>query len=192
MNLLLVIIMIGTFVARYFFTNNAFQHLLNIFTLLLPKDSKFLPTKYLFNKCLPKSQIKKNLFCPSSTGKLIEKDSSFIFPYDKKEHYHKTELVKKGCFYLFMSIANQLKVILECFVVGKYKKRIEGRNSLGNLIFEVCVGHNYSVFSNRRKGEYAISLLGSTDGVVTFKNTAISLWLVQFIVLELPPSDRKK
>jgi hypothetical protein len=133
-----------------------------------------------------------NLFCPSSNGKLIEKDNTFICPCDKKEHHHKTELVKKGCVYLFMSIANQLKVILECFIVGKYKKRIEGRNSWGNVISEVCVGHFYSVFSNRRKGEGSISLLGTTDGVVTFENTATSIWPVQFIVLELPPSERKK
>jgi hypothetical protein len=132
-----------------------------------------------------------NFFCPSCNGKLIEKDNTFICPCDKIEH-RKPELVKKGCFYLFMSIAEQLKVILECFDVGKYTKRIEGRSSLGNVISDICDGQMYSEFSNRRKGEYAISLLGSTDGVVTFETTSTSLWPVQFIVLELPPYERKK
>ena len=91
-----------------------------------------------------------------------------------------------------MSIAEQLKVILECFDVGKYTKRIEGRSSLGNVISDICDGQMYSEFSNRRKGEYAISLLGSTDGVVTFETTSTSLWPVQFIVLERPPYERKK
>ena len=63
---------------------------------------------------------------------------------------------------------------------------------MGNVISDICDGQMYSEFSNRRKGEYAISILGSTDGVVTFETTSTSLWPVQFIILELPPYERKK
>jgi hypothetical protein len=50
----------------------------------------------------------------------------------------------------------------------------------------------YAQFSEIRKRQYGISLLGSTNGVVSFKTTNTALWPVQFIILELPPSERNK
>jgi hypothetical protein len=103
--------MLATFVARYSLTNDGLQNLLNILGLLLPKDSQLPPTTFLFKKCLPKSNIETKYFCPSCHEPIMEENQVIKCPCSGVEEQTKSDLFLNGCFYLYMSVADQLKFI---------------------------------------------------------------------------------
>jgi hypothetical protein len=49
---------------------------------------------------------------------------------------------------------------LESFGLGNHIKCIEGKKKNGNVISDVYDGLMYAQYSERRKGQYGISLLG--------------------------------
>jgi hypothetical protein len=93
--------MLAIFDARYSLKNDGLKNLLNILGLLLPKDSQLPPTKFLFKKCLPKSNIKTKYFCPSCHEPIMEDNKVFKCPYSGVEEHTKSDLVLNGCFYLY-------------------------------------------------------------------------------------------
>ncbi len=147
-----------------------------------------LQPTYLKNVC-QNPILKPSTFAHLVMNQLWEKIKC---PCSGVKEHTKYDLVLSGCFYLYMSVADQLKCILEYFGLRNHIKSIEGKNNHGNVISDIYDSLMYAQFSERRNKQYGISLLGSTDGVVSFKTTNTALWPVQFTILELPPSERKK
>ncbi|EFX64396.1 hypothetical protein DAPPUDRAFT_334244 [Daphnia pulex] len=97
--------------------------------LLLPKDSQLPPTTFLFKKCFPKSNIETKYFCPSCHEPIMEENQVINCPCSGVEEQTKSDLGLNGCFYQYMSVADQLKFILESFGLGNHIKCIEGNNN---------------------------------------------------------------
>jgi hypothetical protein len=90
----------------------------------------------------------------------MEENQVIKCPCSGVEEQTKSDLFLNGCFYLYMSVAEQLKCILESFGLGNHIKCIEGKKKNGNVISDVYDGLMYAQYSERRKGQYGISLLG--------------------------------
>lgn len=100
--------------------------------------------------------LKPSLFCTSFHEPIMEENEIFVWPYSGVKEHTKSELVLNGCFYLFMSMADQLKCILECFGLGKHIKCIWGKNNHGNVVSDVSYDGliMYAQYIERRKGQY--------------------------------------
>ncbi len=72
-------VMISSFVTRYGLTNEAFQLLLGIFLLFLPRNSKLPKTLYYFDKIFPVEKVQCKFYCPKCQVSFPRSESGFSF-----------------------------------------------------------------------------------------------------------------
>lgn len=174
-----------SFIIRHSLTNTCVEDLLELIDLICPNT---LPkTRYLLYKNikLGSEHCKAHLFC--------EHCLTYICVYSGiREHKQcpgcdaqmdTDQIFKKGCFFLYISIEHQLKVLLPKFEGQLVKKSVQLQNP--NLV---------SPLNGRAMREYMegglitdddITLLWNCDGAPVFKSSSRSIWPIQLTVNEI-------
>lgn len=102
--LIMIIVLIWTFVAKYSLTKQAHQDLLDIINLILPESSILPKTIYLFKKLLPLTPFIIKYFCPQCMELFPETNGEFECACSQSISYSTKQLVEKGCYFLHVPI----------------------------------------------------------------------------------------
>ena len=115
----LAVLMIMSFVLIHGLTSHALSDLLNLLTLLLPRDSIIPQTIYHFKRFLNyNNDIAYHLLCPHCSYLLGTGDNVKCLICNMT--FNKKELMDKGSFFIYMSIKCQLERILRQDVITEH------------------------------------------------------------------------
>lgn len=165
-------------------TSDAVQSLLDLLTLLLPTEANFPKTVHLLEKHFPLSKADSKFYCQSCLCEMVEidNDSTGMLCHCNKQRRTKKELKDTGCHYLTLSIAKQLRHLLQDCKLGslldyRFTRREElADQSNDGLISDIYDGRLYQEFKNGKlmKNRFAVSLTNSIDGVPGFNSSSTS------------------
>lgn len=190
MSILQVCLIIAAYATSVSLTNEGLQNLLSLLVVLLPEDSLLPKTVYLFKKLLPPFDGKTVFFCPKCKNTLEDNNLAELVCACTNTPFSKKDLVKNGNCYIYLSIEQQLRRLLEEHSLGQLlKDKVFDRDFLSDIMD----GTHYKKFGNGKlASKYALSLIMNTDGAPVFKSSKTSMWPVQLFINELPACMRKK
>ncbi|XP_041461161.1 uncharacterized protein LOC121412416 [Lytechinus variegatus] len=176
---------------KHHLTGEALQDLIHLINLHCPQS---LPqSKYLFNKVLNnyKDTCEFHFYCDcfNYLGKIGQLPERCDYCGEHVDHEIK---IKEGKFFLTMSLAQQLKYLLESTAVGTtvLNRVIE----TGDSISDITDGELYQelVTSGLLSNPNNLSLTWNTDGVPVFKSSRSSMWRILCLINELPQKMRSE
>lgn len=120
----LAMVKISTFVACHGVTKGGFQSLLDLISLLSPKNSKIQKFINFFNKLLPVNNVTIRYYCTDCKLSLLYAKDNFTCSCkpDTENPYTQKELSAKNCYFFVMSVKDQLKNLLQDNKLGALLK----------------------------------------------------------------------
>ena len=183
-------LLLAAFTMRHKLSSEALGDFIVLLNFLLPSDSKFPKSLYLFKKFFHdwKASIVFHHYC------------SYCLVYLDEDHgkcpnlFCNKDLTIDGAkaFFIEVPIPDQLKTLLAR--PGFYGhlshrfKREKAPGAINDVYDGVLYKRNYNILSNQDN----ISLTMNTDGVPVFKSSKVSIWPLYFIINELPYKERIK
>lgn len=183
------------FSVKFNLSKTCLDGLLKLLKTLLPPCN--LPeTKYLFYKNTKtiNNLIELHLYCPHCDSYICKlcHDNELNTCLTCSEDFNADELVKKGNFYMYMPLSNQLKVKFENEDLNNkiriFKSKFEDNSDSyrdivdGDLYRSVVDLHNTD----------NLSIQFNVDGIPLYRKSKYDIWPIQVIINELEPSERKK
>lgn len=168
----------------------ALQDLLSVFKFFFP--SMLPATKYLFQKAFTNSEngiSEIHHYC-SNCFEYI--DNPGILHCGNCSHSFNAEHnLKKGCFFLYMPLVEQLSDLLSMSDVSKHLKGKKTRKD--GSISDIMDGALYQqLLSEGKLDKDTLSVIWNCDGVPVFRSSKYSIWPLQTQLIELPPKLRKR
>lgn len=174
-------------------TSSAISNLLKLLALILPVGNLLPDTKFLFDKYFSniREGTKFHLFCPDCQKWLGLEDAVWCDVCNA--NYTKDDLVKKGSFFVYIPLQNQLIELLQRPDIGtKIDHRFTRIKRNENNYEDIYDGQMYKQICNGKllNDQDALSISFNCDGVPVFQSSNFSIWPLQAILNELPTKER--
>lgn len=179
------LLLLMSFILRHNLTAVSLDHLLKIFNEHFPG---MVPvTTYLFRKAYGQyGNYEPHFYCPTcenylgkNTGELQCDICHTVTDSDSS--------LKSGCFFLVLSLASQIKTLLE-----EKQTKIQKDWLNSDTISDIQCGDEYQKLKESgAMGEDDISLIWNCDGIPLFRSSKYQIWPIQCQVIELEPRERK-
>ena len=184
-----------TFILGNGLTCSAVTDLLKLFALILPAGNLLPDTKFLFDKHFKQFRKGTNfhLYCPDCHKGLGTENSVHCDVCDIE--YSHQDLLKRGCFFVYMPLKDQLSALLQRPDIGTRLDHRFTRVKMEEKNYEdIYDGEMYKQIADGKlmKDPNALSVSFNCDGVPIFKSSNYSMWPLQGILNELPPKERKE
>ncbi|XP_022109468.1 uncharacterized protein LOC110989402 isoform X2 [Acanthaster planci] len=189
-----VVTMIFAYALKHSLTKLAIQDLLKLIDTIVG-PSNIPGTLFMLNKYIQSAQekIKVHFYCPACLIYIGEfANEGLITCSNCNAQHSRCDLVKEGTFFLVSSLKSQLTEIFDDSVISQHLSYKQTRQKLSpNNIEDIFDGRVYKSVPKLRSVNN-ISMMWNTNGVPVFKSSKVSMWPIQCIINELPPTLRKE
>lgn len=203
LNVQQAVLLILAFSVRHSLSHLAIGDLLQLLRAMLPMNNSadFLKSYYRFEQCLPSvdNSSKFVFYCGNEycCALVTSDDQNFdnnndVSPEDRirlcsscATTYSISQLKKRGCFFVMLSIASQVSSILD--VHGHRLHAGHGNGASATSVTDVQDSVVYKEIAALRDDRTNISFTWNVDGVPIFKSSTNEVWPIRLLINELPP-----
>ena len=179
------LILLMSYVLRHNVTGVALEHLLKIVNEHFPG---MVPvTTYFFHKAYGQyGNYVPHFYCPACENYLGVNNTSELMCGACNAVTDSESCLKSGCFFLVLSLASQIKTLLE------QNQGLKKDWQCAYVISDIQCGEEYQKLKESGElGEDDITLIWNCDGIPVFRSSKYQIWPIQCQVIELEPKERK-
>ncbi|XP_043233095.1 uncharacterized protein LOC122387207 [Amphibalanus amphitrite] len=179
-----------SFGLRHGLSNSAMTDLVELMNVISSSSCEMPPTRYLMMKSIASRHERRSFhyYCINEKCRAYVKADQEMCDYCGTPFSMK-EAKKEGHFFIHLSLADQLRDLLETGYISKNLLRNERQRS---RISDIVDGELYKKHSLLGKGDLsALSISWNFDGLLVHETSGASAWPVLATVNELRPEVRK-
>lgn len=185
-------LLISAYAIRHSLTHSATQDLLTLVNEHLPRPS--VPSSYymLRKECmfdLGQDDITYHGYCGECSSYLGAED--MLSCETCGTNTPKKKCIKDGFFFVPISLASQLKLLLETPSVAE-KLQLNARRDGNGSLEDIRDGFMYANLRNGIMNADDVTLTFNSDGISPFHSSKASVWPILCTINELSPKERKK